>query len=213
MSRPFSQPDSIGCFLSTWFAQSWHSCVMASRAVEVLGGGNGCKGQSCACRQRWFDTVRVRLAAHHNRSITSPFFRPQEARKHARATTTQKCVRTNDIGNVGVTARWGTCLLHRLNAFSKGCCAGKQRGAPFDSTSWLSPQAPHVLRDAGELLVWGLLQEGGYPVCLGAGHAGALQYVAASLCVFKLYIRTCKHSPSAAAVGGHLQILPAPFVM
>lgn len=42
-------------------------------------------------------------------------WRVQEARKHARATTTQKCVRTNDIENVGITVS-ANCTLVFLHS-------------------------------------------------------------------------------------------------
>lgn len=41
-------------------------------------------------------------------------FLGQAPRAHARVTTTQKCIRTNDIENVGVTARHHTFFEARL---------------------------------------------------------------------------------------------------
>ena len=56
-------------------------------------------------------TCREKVLRDHSSLRKGWLLMLQEARKHQRATTTQKCVRTNDIENVGVTVSLERCLL------------------------------------------------------------------------------------------------------
>ena len=70
-----------------------------------------------------------------------PVFMGQEERKVPRATTT-KCVRTNDIENVGVTQRHHTFEVARNFSFATTSRRRPSSGpgsSPPSSTAWTSP--------------------------------------------------------------------------